>query len=435
MENKKQGRVAVIGCGASGMSTAFHLFKEGVEVDVFEKEASIGGRMSTKTLNGKEICIGGRNIGNKYDVFRAFCDSLEENEFGDFASKVHQHSDKDVKSFDSSNKLKSMINSLRDLTFKDMRRMFPIMMAVKKNPENAYISGPYFKKFTTGKNKGVKMDPYFSEKLQAQLRPLTVRVNGSEPHEVPLASFGTMISMILDSYEQLTNGHEKLFSKFQEKVNVQTNTNVKQLLLEGEDVKGFVTEEGVEMKYDHVVLATPAYISAKILSNTHVQISEMLDTIPYNPIGVVVAEYERPYANKERVEFGKESVLSSVGYYGNDNTKLIRYSFSGTEARKLLEQKKTIAELAVEGEKEVEKYTDEDLGKNIGSVGQILPRGLCAYSADHQILLENITKEVRQIQGLQLAGDYIEGVSIEGCFRSGKKASEELIAEGLISLN
>ena len=45
-------RVAVIGGGASGLTAAYVLAKEGVEVALYEKESSLGGHAKTTTVDG-----------------------------------------------------------------------------------------------------------------------------------------------------------------------------------------------------------------------------------------------------------------------------------------------------------------------------------------------------------------------------------------------
>ncbi|MDP7378939.1 MAG: NAD(P)-binding protein, partial [Pirellulaceae bacterium] len=50
---RQRYRVAVIGAGMSGMAAARTLTDQGVEVEVFEKSRGLGGRMSTRRVDGK----------------------------------------------------------------------------------------------------------------------------------------------------------------------------------------------------------------------------------------------------------------------------------------------------------------------------------------------------------------------------------------------
>lgn len=75
-------------------------------------------------------------------------------------------------------------------------------------------------------------------------------------------------------------------------------------------------------------------------------------------------------------------------------------------------------------EKEVSKYTNLRLSKCIASVGLNMKEGLCAYSFKHSSLIKDIKSLCESDSGRYLAGDYFEGVSIEGCFRSGYKTAK-----------
>lgn len=421
-------KIAVIGSGASGISVAYHLLQEGVDVHIFEKESEIGGRMSTEDLNGKEVCLGGKNIGKKYPLFREFCKHYGEDDFEEFGLNTSNGQGKKTNTFNSDKRLKSVIELLKGIPLKDIIRLIPMIVAVGRNRNNAYFSGTYFRKFVNKKRKTLTLDSYFSEELQERIiRRITVRTNGAEPSEVPVANFGTNIAMIMDNYEQLRDGPKRLFEKFKKSVHVHLNTEVKELIFENETVKGIITREE-KIDFDYVILATPAYITANILSNTHKDLSEKLKSIRYNPVGILVTEYEQDVfsMDKRAWTFPEKSVLSNAGSYGVNDRNIVRYTFSGITSRSLLDKNISVEELVKIAEQEVETYTDLTLGKRVGNVGKIMTHGLCSYSYNHQLLLDDINKIVESKEGMTLAGDYMEGLSIEGCFLSGLKASKNV---------
>lgn len=415
------GKVAVVGCGASGMATAFELSKRGFDVQVFEKENQVGGRMATAVLNGRHVCLGGKNIGKTYHLFRSFCAELGVDDFEDFGLNTSNGKGDGIKTFDREKLLKSAFAYASGLSLKDIRRILPIIVAVKRNRGNAYFSGKYFRKFASGKYESETLSTYFSSTLQRRLlRPLAVRNNGAEPDEIPLANFGTNIAMVLDSYDQLRHGPGELFERFSQQVSVHTGKCVNDLWVENGKVKGIMVN-GERHSFDVVVLATPASVSAHIVANAGRQLSHSLAKVRYYPVGVVVAEYDKPVFDHARRAwtFPDTSVLSNAGCYGKRELHVVRYTFSGRMARPLLQEGPSIQKLTAIAEEEVRAHTSLSLGKCQGSVGAVMHTGLCAYTEKHHTLLHEIKTSLQSISGLFLAGDYLEGVSIEACFRSG----------------
>lgn len=422
-------KIAIIGCGISGMSTAYELTKLGFHVEVFEKENTIGGRMSTSNLNGKQVCLGGKNIGKKYKNFRNFCSELGVAIFEDFGLNSSNGEGDKAKTFDSEKLIKSIISFTKGLPFKDIRRMLPIVMAVKKNRDNAYFSGPYFKKFSKKKYMNETLGSYFSSEMQKRIiRPLIVRNNAAEPDEVPLANFGTNIAMVLDSYEQFAHGPTQLFEQFTEKIKLHTGKHIESLNVENNIVKGFVVKGGQSYNFDAVVLATPACASSHILLNTHPNLSSLLKKVRYYPVAVVVTKYEKPLfdSQKRAWTFPDTSVLSNAGCYGKNDLDIVRYTFSGKNSRQLLNKNPSIETLINIAEEEVKTHTKLPLSKKLGSTGIIMKTGLCAYTLKHHSLLNEIQVNLSQASNLFLAGDYFEGVSIEACYNSGMMAAKKI---------
>lgn len=55
-------KVVIIGGGIAGLTTAYHLHKAGMDVDLYEARARVGGRILTGTIDGRVVELGGQNI-------------------------------------------------------------------------------------------------------------------------------------------------------------------------------------------------------------------------------------------------------------------------------------------------------------------------------------------------------------------------------------
>ncbi len=72
--NKK---IAIVGAGISGLACAYDLQKKGYEVVVFEKEAIVGGRMSSQKKDNLIFDIGANHLCNLYDNMKELCKELD----------------------------------------------------------------------------------------------------------------------------------------------------------------------------------------------------------------------------------------------------------------------------------------------------------------------------------------------------------------------
>jgi protoporphyrinogen oxidase len=69
-------KVVIIGAGPAGLSAAWFLTKQGVEVTVVEKEQSVGGISKTLTLKGYKVDIGPHRFFTKFENVRTFWNEI-----------------------------------------------------------------------------------------------------------------------------------------------------------------------------------------------------------------------------------------------------------------------------------------------------------------------------------------------------------------------
>ncbi|MEN8146645.1 MAG: FAD-dependent oxidoreductase [Campylobacterota bacterium] len=420
-------KIAVIGSGISGLSAAYELQSRGYDVTVFEKEPSVGGRLSTSKLGEKDVSLGGKNIGKKYVEFRRMCRELHVDDFEKFG--LNSTSSDSSLRIDKDRPLKSLLSILTNIPLSDIFKMLPMIRAIKRDRENAYLSGPYFRDL---ESKSTPLTDVFSEKsILGIIRPLVVRNNGAEAEELTLETFGTNLAMVLDSYEQFTNGPAKLFEKLSELVAIKLNTSVSALCVEDGAVKGVVMADGSKELFERVVVATTADAASHIVKSTNAELSDALDKVRYNPVGILVAEYPSDVFTTEQRAFifPQENNLSNAGAYGMNDLNIVRYTFSGKVSRDFLASEPSSEELLKVAEQEFTDHTGITLPQPLkAKTGLLLRSGLSAYSSDHTQTLKEIMTGVSKTPGLYLAGDYLEGVSIEACYRSGLNAAEAISA-------
>jgi len=417
--------VAVIGGGVSGIACAHYLTKLGLQVSLFEEGDRLGGRMALDTLGDKSICLGGKNIGYQYKEFRNFLDAYGEPEYEYFGINSSRVKNGKIVTFDSKNKLNSILNLLRSASLTDAYRLIFALMKVKNDRTQGDLGASYFAKINSKKLRNVA--EYFSDGLCDEIfRSLTVRVSGAEPDEVSLENFGTHLQMILDQYEQLSDDVGNYFSKFSQNKNL--NLYLNQTVLNIECDRGIykVQTESNSLSFSDVVVALPARSASKLLFNIDERLSKVLDGVNYFPVGVIVAEYQNNVfsENVRAIVFDKSSPLSNVGCYGISDRNIARYTFSGKQARPLLYSNPSAKDLLNDAEKQIEPYLNIEGNRLIDLRYRKWDHGLCAYTLNQMDFLNKIKNHLSNHSGLYITGDYLKGVSIENCFRAARETAE-----------
>jgi oxygen-dependent protoporphyrinogen oxidase len=146
-------------------------------------------------------------------------------------------------------------------------------------------------------------------------------------------------------------------------------------------------------------------------------------------VGVVAAEYDRPAFPDEFAALTAPHgmKLSNAGSYGLNDRHIVRWTFSGRQARGLIERDTFDPEpLLAEGEAFLKQHTPLSEAHRVGYAARAFEPGLCAYRRNHAAMLGEAERRLDRLPGLAIAGDYVRGASLEACVRSGEQAVERV---------
>jgi protoporphyrinogen/coproporphyrinogen III oxidase len=427
-----QKSYAVVGGGASGIAAAYYLQKQGFNVELIEQEESLGGRIASCQMGDRQIAMGGKNIGKAYSLFREFTEAMGNNPYEFFGLNSSQIRNGKIITLDSSRRWSGILQILGGFLLKDLFRFLQMCIAIKRNNDNGYLGGSYFN-FLIRKLGDRQVSNYFGKAFcQRLIRPMSVRMNGAEPDEVYVGNLGSNIRMVLDTYEQLSYGIDRVLDQFAQTVSVRLKTKVTSLLVSNNRVVGLeiVDQDGVHQKhYNGVFLATPATVTAKIVDSSSPSLAEVLRQIRYYPVMVIVAEYNRDIFSEQTraLVFNPEEPISNAGSYGVNDRHIVRYTFSGRVARPYIESDMDAIKLLEIAEKTLNRYIPVDASDRIQFVFQRMSTGLCAYTHNYPEFYNQVQFQLETLPGLEITGDYIQGASIEACFRAAKASVEKVI--------
>jgi oxygen-dependent protoporphyrinogen oxidase len=192
---------------------------------------------------------------------------------------------------------------------------------------------------------------------------------------------------------------------------------------------GDVVESGA------VVLATPAYESARILQRSAPDLSAQLAAIAYAPIAVVSSGYARAQVRHRLDGFGimipRREKLRAIFQTWNssifpgrapDGYVLINNFAGGSTDPEFVMQDDDAVANAVENE--TAKLLQIE-GPPVERMVWKHPRAFPQFNVGHKDAVASIAGSVSRLPGIVLAGNYLAGRSLGECYDSGAKAAEE----------
>ncbi|HEX8066816.1 MAG TPA: FAD-dependent oxidoreductase [Thermoleophilaceae bacterium] len=426
------GRVAVVGGGVSGVAAAHRLRAAGFEVDLVEREDVLGGRSAEGRLEERWVTFGGKNIGSRYRRFRAFAAEHGCGDFEPFGVNSSRAEGDRLITVDSSRRWKTALSTAQLGSPRDLARLVRLAMAVRREEGNRFLGSPLSAELGERHDHAPLSDHFGPRLVRRLLRPVVVRMNGAEPDEAYLGNFPSNLGMMLQSYEQLSHGMRDLFERFGERAGAVTGTAAEGLVVDGGSVTGLeLRAAGADARrepYDAVVLATPAPISAGLVRPHHAGLADLLERVTYHPAAVVLARYERPVMREDvRALVFDDGPVSNAGAYGVGDLDLVRYTFSGRDARPLLERGPEELLDAAE-ERLVRHFPDARADRRREVAWRRWDRAYCAYLPYHGRFLADVRRMLGELPRLHLAGDYLRGASIEACFKAGEDCAAEVAA-------
>ncbi|MFA1550231.1 FAD-dependent oxidoreductase [Actinomadura chokoriensis] len=425
--------IAVVGGGISGIGAAFALHCAGARVELIESGDALGGRCGPTMFGDRPVMLGGKNIGRRYTEFRGFVAAMGDHPFEPFGINTSRIVDGRVRGLSSDNRLNGLRRVLLEMgTPRDTAKLVRYAVRARRSDTGRFLGDEYFAGLAGTADRKPLSAHFGAKMLENLIRPMTIRMNGAEPDEMYLGTFGTNIGM-LDTYDQLTRGLQPVLDAFAEKVDVRLRATVRGLVVRDGRVTGLRISDGEgparEHRYDGVVLALPAHAAAALVDDDAPTLGKLLSEVRYFPSTVVLVEYDRPVFGREVRAIALDGgPCSNIGAYGVEDRHIARYTFSGRLARPVPTPERLDGWL---------DETEEMLRPHLELAGATRVRRLvrsweaayCGYVPFHGEFLARLDAELAAVPGLTLAGDYRRGASLEACFRSGLDAAHAQLGD------
>ncbi|MFL6077963.1 MAG: FAD-dependent oxidoreductase [Mycobacteriales bacterium] len=422
-----------MGGGISGLSAALHLHRAGYAVEVVERDQALGGRMGVGRLGERDVMLGGKSVGRKYTAFRGFTGALGDHPYEPFGINASRIKDGEVLTIDSTRRARSLRHLRRMGRTRDLLKLARLANRIRNDPDSRFLGAPSFAELGR-RSDAAPLSSHFGRELTGTLlRPMTVRMNGAEPDEVYLGTFNTNLAQLMDSYDQLVHGIQPVLAALAERVDVRLNARAESLVVADGRVVGLrISDTGaepVEHRYDGVVVAAPAPAAADLVRADLPELGKRLGEVRYFPATVAVVEYAGPVFGPDVRSLAlDDGPCSDAAAYGMRDRHLVRYTFSGRDGRVPDPAPERLAAWIAETERRLVVYLGGTMPARVRQVDRHWEAGYCAYVPFVGDFLADVRQAVAGLPGLELAGDYLWGIDLEACARSGVDASTRMHA-------
>ncbi len=441
-------KVAIIGGGISGLSTAFYVkrLKPDWQLTLFEKQPDLGGTMQTRNVDGFLFETGSNGfLSNKpytLDLVKASgADSLlmKSNDAARiryvFTDRLHRLPE-NPKAF-----LGTKLLSLRG----KLRVMAEVIIPPKRGVEDESLQSFGYRRV------GKEFTNVFLNAMSAGIfgsSPEVLSVNAAFPAVVRLEQdYGGLFRGMLKKKKKqagpggvlmsFTGGVERFVEHLAGQVNgvLKTGTSVTGL---ERTADGFVVTSELEAAaYDKVVLATPAYVSAELMRAVDPNIAEDLAEIEYSPISVVGFGYDhlnhplQGFGLLTTASAGKEilGVLWDSSIFSDrapSGKKSVRVMIGGQRNPELaLEDEARLIEIARRG---IRETMGMDETPSVVFV-QRWPKGIPNYRVGHLANVDRVFQRLEDHRGLFFNSNAYYGVGVNDCVANAFKCAERLTAD------
>jgi len=455
MPSEKKHSVIIIGGGISGLSTAFWLKQEGIDTLLLERQSRAGGLIRSERVKGYLLDHAANCVFNYLPEVNYLCQNLglgPEQILRQEEAK-RRYLVKDGRPVQVPMDIKGLLKT--DLWSLKGKLRLMAEPFIPRGPEAAEESVAQFISRRFGQEIFERsIEPYVAGTLAGDADRACVKSTFSQFSSIEKEHGSILMGVIKRKLKGVrTSCAARVFS-FRDGMESLTKGLAADL---GASLVSDACVEGIEragtgwavtadlsgrkerFKAASVIMATPAYESARLLKPFSVNLSTTLRGIDYSPMVAVFLGFKREmvdhpldgigclFPKKEKGFDTLGSLWSSTFFAGRSpEGEVLFTNYLGGARNPAIFDK---------NDDDILSIALDDLRRVIGLKGEASftrvvrhARGLPQYNLGHKMILEKIDKELGLVPGLHLTGNYLNGVSVRACIAQGKELAEKVAA-------
>jgi protoporphyrinogen/coproporphyrinogen III oxidase len=443
-------KVVVIGAGCAGLSAAYTLRKQGVEVVVFEASGKVGGRCRTEVEDGYEFYIGAGSTEPQWATTFQYLQelglidrvySIQKQRYGFYRNGKIRTVFMGGNFLDTLRTLPENIRFLfTGIPIKAYGQILKVFSALGKYTRQvdtknhnfaalAEISNMSTEEFVLKHGGPLALEWFFHPFLSLMVL--------ARPRDISIAHPISLFSL-MKGMRSLEGGMGMITAGLYEKVKdcVRLNTPVKKVVIKDNKVLGVETLDGF-VEADQVISGVDALLTRRLIPDLPEAMRKPLETCQYSSTYYYQFGLEKPIVDPKDTPMyvvtmppGMDTILDFLSLGSNSREKpVVIIPTRGWEDEKLAglspEERRSLVIREVRkfvpqfpAEPKITKVYRWDRAVNTEPPGQ--------YNAI-QDLLKN---HMRDVSGLYLAGEYLFLIACtEGAMATGKKAAEMVVED------
>lgn len=424
--------VHIIGAGMSGLGAAHYLDRQGVPSVIHESGAHIGGRAACLHRGGNAFEIGGKNFSSAWTRFNALLAEFGITEFEDQHPGFHIVMNDRLVALEKGKTLSGDLRLASAIGPRGALQFRSFLAYARENAERLNYTGGLIEEVER-KWDHATIDTHFTKRLtDGPLRLFSIIMGAAEPSELyPSLMMLFASGFGKGSHHAIKGGMGLLQDRLAADKTIRFGSGVTRILTDGGRVSGLELGDGPGRRTvlaSRVISAVPAHVFRRLVDlPDYARVAA--DALRYHPLALINAVYDAPVFRDgvHSIMFEPGSPLGHCSANRLDRPDHVRFTLSGKAAREVLDLPDAalvdIAEAAFSHRLPITAPRRHvHVARHSG--------GICGYAPRFTGVKRDLLRGVGTITGLEIAGDYLEGHTMEGCLTSAEYAVLRLLADG-----
>ncbi len=423
--------VHVIGAGISGLGAAHYLKQAGVRAIVHEAGPVVGGRAGHVRAGDLTFETGGKNFSTAWTRFGALLDEFGIDEFEPQHPGFHIVMKDRLVALSKERTLSGDLRLFRLLGLRGALQLNSFLTTARRNAGRLNYSGGLIEEIEQRLDHAT-IDRHFTRTVSdGPVRLFSIIMGAAEPSEL----YPSLLMLFASGFGKgehraIKGGIGRFHARLAKAKTIRFGSRIERVLVEGGRVVGLRIVAGGRAETipaSRVVCALPAH-QMKTLIDLPAYARVAADRIRYHPLALINAVYDGPVFRDgvHSIMFEPGSILGHCSANRLDTPEHVRFTLSGQAARDVLDLADDELIAAAEN------AFSERLPIRARRIRAHIARhdgGICGYAPHFTSVKRDLLRGIAAIGGFDIAGDYLEGHTMEGCLASAEAGVRRLLAD------